>query len=213
MAAWSRGRRATPRTRRVSIRRSNKSETVRDSVTSPATRAFARRCCRPHLVPRGSAPPAFDPAAQYGPCTGTQAERAPDNSLDMGTGYRLLLTCRSHTHSAADHAGTDRQPPPAVRSNAQARFYELQTRMVAFFAIAARTPARPTIFPSRRASARQLVQGPRNIIARRAPASRLASRSPSRLRRSPRRSTPSRSLTAWRTCILVCAKAAGDSAA
>jgi D-alanyl-D-alanine dipeptidase len=37
------------------------------------------------------APPAqaarFDPTATYGPCTGPAAERSPDNSIDMGTGY------------------------------------------------------------------------------------------------------------------------------
>ena len=30
---------------------------------------------------------AFDPAARYGPCTGPAAKRAPDNSIDMGTGF------------------------------------------------------------------------------------------------------------------------------
>jgi len=30
---------------------------------------------------------AFDPAARYGPCTGAAAKRAPDNSIDMGTGF------------------------------------------------------------------------------------------------------------------------------
>jgi zinc D-Ala-D-Ala dipeptidase len=29
----------------------------------------------------------FDPAAAYGPCTGPAAQRSPDNSIDMGTGY------------------------------------------------------------------------------------------------------------------------------
>jgi len=40
------------------------------------------------LIERG-APPAgrFDRAAHYGPCTGLASERAPDNSLDMGTGF------------------------------------------------------------------------------------------------------------------------------
>jgi D-alanyl-D-alanine dipeptidase len=51
------------------------------------------------LVPRGSAPVAFDPSAHYGPCTGAQAERAPDNSLDMGTGFDCFDT-RSYTHNA-----------------------------------------------------------------------------------------------------------------
>ena len=29
----------------------------------------------------------FDPSAKYGPCTAPAARRAPDNSLDMGTGF------------------------------------------------------------------------------------------------------------------------------
>ncbi len=32
-------------------------------------------------------PPPFDARATYGPCTGPAAQRAPDNSLDMGTGF------------------------------------------------------------------------------------------------------------------------------
>ena len=31
--------------------------------------------------------PAFDPAARYGSCTASAAKRAPDNSIDMGTGF------------------------------------------------------------------------------------------------------------------------------
>lgn len=50
------------------------------------------------LVPRGSAPAAFDPSARYGPCT--SAQRAPDNSLDMGTGYDCF-DAKSHTHNAS----------------------------------------------------------------------------------------------------------------
>jgi zinc D-Ala-D-Ala dipeptidase len=38
---------------------------------------------------RGAAP-AFDPAASYGPCNGPASGRAPDNSVDMGTGYDCL---------------------------------------------------------------------------------------------------------------------------
>jgi zinc D-Ala-D-Ala dipeptidase len=38
---------------------------------------------------RGAAP-AFDPSANYGPCTGPASQRAPDDSLDMGTGFDCL---------------------------------------------------------------------------------------------------------------------------
>jgi D-alanyl-D-alanine dipeptidase len=40
------------------------------------------------LVKLPSSPvPAFDPAARYGACTGPAAKRAPDSSIDMGTGF------------------------------------------------------------------------------------------------------------------------------
>ena len=39
------------------------------------------------LVPQGSQMPPADGDAHYGPCAGPVAARAPDNSLDMGTGY------------------------------------------------------------------------------------------------------------------------------
>lgn len=42
----------------------------------------------------------FDRSAHYGACTGPAAARAPDNSLDMGTGYDCFDE-RSHTASAA----------------------------------------------------------------------------------------------------------------
>lgn len=40
------------------------------------------------IVPKDGAPqPAYDASARYGACTGPAAARAPDNSLDMGTGF------------------------------------------------------------------------------------------------------------------------------
>jgi D-alanyl-D-alanine dipeptidase len=39
------------------------------------------------VVPAGSQQPAYDPNARYGACTNSSDARAPDNSLDMGTGY------------------------------------------------------------------------------------------------------------------------------
>jgi zinc D-Ala-D-Ala dipeptidase len=50
-------------------------------------------------LPRTPAAP-FDPAASYGSCAGPPAEREPDDSLDMGTGYDCLDTA-SHTASSA----------------------------------------------------------------------------------------------------------------
>jgi D-alanyl-D-alanine dipeptidase len=43
---------------------------------------------------------AFDPAAGYGSCAGPAAQREPDDSLDMGTGYDCL-DATSHTASPA----------------------------------------------------------------------------------------------------------------
>jgi D-alanyl-D-alanine dipeptidase len=40
----------------------------------------------------GAAAQPFDPAARYGPCTGPAAKRAPDNSIDMGTGFDCFDT-------------------------------------------------------------------------------------------------------------------------
>jgi zinc D-Ala-D-Ala dipeptidase len=43
---------------------------------------------------------AFDATASYGSCAGPAAQRAPDNSLDMGTGFDCL-DAASHTASSA----------------------------------------------------------------------------------------------------------------
>ena len=45
--------------------------------------------------------PPYDRSAAYGPCTGPAAQRAPDSSLDMGTGFDCFDP-RSHTLSAAN---------------------------------------------------------------------------------------------------------------
>jgi D-alanyl-D-alanine dipeptidase len=44
-------------------------------------------------------PAAFDAAATYGPCTGPLDRRAPDSSIDMGTGYDCFDPL-SHTNNA-----------------------------------------------------------------------------------------------------------------
>jgi len=52
------------------------------------------------LVPLPRTPAAdFDPAATYGSCAGPLAQREPDDSLDMGTGYDCL-DAASHTASS-----------------------------------------------------------------------------------------------------------------
>jgi zinc D-Ala-D-Ala dipeptidase len=49
--------------------------------------------------PAASVPP-FDPAANYGACTGPAPARAPDTSVDMGTGFDCFDD-KSHTGSGA----------------------------------------------------------------------------------------------------------------
>ncbi len=44
--------------------------------------------------------PIYDPRAAYGPCTGPAMQRAPDTSLDMGTGFDCF-DVKSHTSSGA----------------------------------------------------------------------------------------------------------------
>lgn len=51
------------------------------------------------LIPKSNPPAApFDPRAEYGSCIEALEKRAPDNSLDMGTGYDCF-DLRSHTYS------------------------------------------------------------------------------------------------------------------
>jgi D-alanyl-D-alanine dipeptidase len=52
------------------------------------------------LIAAGAPAATFDSATRYGPCTGPAEQRAPDNSLDMGTGYDCF-DINSHTKSSA----------------------------------------------------------------------------------------------------------------
>ena len=51
------------------------------------------------IVPKDAAQPPLDAAAHYGSCAGPAAARAPDASLDMGTGYDCF-DARSFTRAA-----------------------------------------------------------------------------------------------------------------
>jgi D-alanyl-D-alanine dipeptidase len=52
------------------------------------------------LISRNAPPAVYDPSARYGACTAPAPARAPDNSLDMGTGFDCFDP-RSYTASAA----------------------------------------------------------------------------------------------------------------
>lgn len=53
------------------------------------------------IVPKdGPPPPPFDAQARYGSCAGPAAARAPDDSLDMGTGFDCFSVRSSTRHSS-----------------------------------------------------------------------------------------------------------------
>jgi D-alanyl-D-alanine dipeptidase len=71
------------------------------------------------LVPLPRAPAAaFDPLANYGACIGPASERAPDDGIDMGTGFDCF-DLKSHT--AADDIATEARRTRALLVNAMER--------------------------------------------------------------------------------------------
>jgi D-alanyl-D-alanine dipeptidase len=74
------------------------------------------------LIERAAAPPAaFDPAARYAVCTGAADQRAPDNSLDMGTGYDCFDVV-SHTGNGGINAEQRRRRNLLVAAMAKRGF-------------------------------------------------------------------------------------------
>ncbi len=99
MAAWSRDGKPAPASKRFypALDKANLFALGYIAARSAHSRGVAVDLT---VVPRGNAAAAFDPAARYGPCTGPLTERAPDNSLDMGTGYDCFDS-KSHTRAAS----------------------------------------------------------------------------------------------------------------
>lgn len=100
MAAWARDAKATP-------------DTARSYPTLDKSRLFAlgyisNRSAHSRgvavdltVVPLNAPPVApYNPSERYGACTAPAAERAPDDSLDMGTAFDCF-DVRSHTANAA----------------------------------------------------------------------------------------------------------------
>lgn len=96
MAAWARDAKATPDTSRF-YPKLDKSRLFALGYISNRS-AHSRGVAVDLTVAPLNAPPAapFDPAAHYGACTAPAAKRAPDDSLDMGTGFDCF-DVRSHT--------------------------------------------------------------------------------------------------------------------
>ena len=74
--------------------------------------------------------PRLRSARAYGPCTAPAAERAPDNSLDMGTGFDCFDREEPH-RERRDHVRAEARARHAARRHARARLPQLFPRMVA----------------------------------------------------------------------------------
>jgi len=100
MAAWARDPKATPDTRRFypALDKSRLFALGYISNRSGHSRGIAVDLT---VVPL-NAPPAepYDPARRYGSCVTPAADRAPDDTIDMGTGYDCF-DVKSHTANAS----------------------------------------------------------------------------------------------------------------
>ena len=100
MASWARDTKATPDTSRF-YPKLDKSKLFAHGYISNRSAHSRGVAVDLTVVPLNAAPAApFDPAARYDACTAPAAERAPDDSLDMGTGFDCF-DVKSHTASAS----------------------------------------------------------------------------------------------------------------
>ncbi|MFA6266440.1 MAG: M15 family metallopeptidase [Pseudolabrys sp.] len=100
MAAWARNPHAVPDTSRF-YPKLDKSKLFALGYISGHSAHSRGVAIDLTVVPLKVAPVApFDPAKRYGACTAPQADRAPDDSLDMGTGFDCF-SVRSHTRNAS----------------------------------------------------------------------------------------------------------------
>jgi D-alanyl-D-alanine dipeptidase len=98
MAAWAHDGRSGAPTKRF-FPQLQKSSLFALGYISPHSQHSTGIAVDLTLIPAASGPVAdFDPKASYGACTAPNAERSPDNSVDMGTGYDCFDN-RSHTAS------------------------------------------------------------------------------------------------------------------
>ena len=89
MAQWTRDGRDGGRQKRFHPRL-EKSTLLAGYIASVSRHSTGTAVDVTLIEPAHAAAAAFDPSANYGPCTGPAAQRAPDNSLDMGTGFDCL---------------------------------------------------------------------------------------------------------------------------
>src|SRR5215831_20354795 len=100
MAAWVNDGRSEAVTKRF-FPKLAKSSLLRAGYIASRSRHSAGTTIDLTLMRAAAAPAAaFDPAAAYGPCSGSATQRSPDNAIDMGTSFDCF-DAASHTASAA----------------------------------------------------------------------------------------------------------------
>jgi len=100
MAAWVNDGRSEAATKRF-FPKLPKSSLLRAGYIASRSRHSSGTTIDLTLMRAAAAPAApFDPAAAYGPCSGSATQRSPDNAIDMGTSFDCF-DAASHTASAA----------------------------------------------------------------------------------------------------------------
>ena len=99
------------------------------------------------LVPQGVQQAAFDASARYGSCAGLASERAPDDSLDMGTSFDCFST-KSYTRTGGLTVEQRQRRDRLVRAMARHGFVNYK-REWWHFSYPAADPRREYDFPVR----------------------------------------------------------------
>jgi D-alanyl-D-alanine dipeptidase len=99
------------------------------------------------VVPTGSRQAPFDPTADYGSCAGMAAQRAPDNSLDMGTSFDCFDR-KSYTRAAGLSVEQQQRRAQLVQAMARHGFVKYK-REWWHFSFSAADPRREYDFPVR----------------------------------------------------------------
>jgi D-alanyl-D-alanine dipeptidase len=89
MAQWTRDGQDGGRSKRF-FPRLEKSSLLAGYIASVSRHSTGTAVDVTLIEPSGAPVASFDPRAAYGPCIGPVKERAPDNSVDMGTGFDCL---------------------------------------------------------------------------------------------------------------------------
>jgi D-alanyl-D-alanine dipeptidase len=146
MARWAADRQAMPETRRFypGLRKDRLFALGYIASHSAHSRGVAIDLT---LVPKGAQQPPFDRNAHYGSCAGPAVERAPDDSLDMGTSFDCF-SMKSWTRAVALSSGARQNRDRLVQAMARHGFVNYQ-REWWHFSYPAADPRRAYDFPVR----------------------------------------------------------------